>query len=115
MNKKMDEIINNIKVNGGSTLTKKLNSIRKKSGFMVSLPGSEIVVDIEDKNISDLLREQVEKINSKNEYLGTWIDNKKMYIDISINIKTLKKALELGKEYKQLAIYDIKNDKVISL
>ena len=48
-------------------------------------------------------------------YIGLWLDNNKMYIDISINIIDKVEALEFGKKNKQLAIYDIVNNDSIYL
>ena len=59
------------------------------------------------KNFNYLIR--------RGHFLGGWYnDNDKMfYLDISIVVKNLQKALKLAQENKQIAIYDIKEKKEI--
>jgi hypothetical protein len=45
--------------------------------------------------------------------LGTWDNNGKHYLDVSITENDLNKAQELGRQHKQLAIYDMVNGKDI--
>lgn len=112
-NKKIIEIIEN----KGATLDKDYKSINKKVGFMVSLYGEEIKTDI--KNIEEIKKEiekKKEKIkNIDNVYIGLWVDNDIMYIDLSIHIIDYMEALEVGRDNKQLAIYDLKNNNSIYL
>lgn len=50
-------------------------------------------------------------------HLGLWFNSeeKKWYLDLSENISELDEALRLGKERKQIAIWDCKNSKEITL
>jgi len=107
----------NIIENGGATLTKTLRKSSLKSGYMVSLKGYEKQIDV---NNEELLYTEIRLANTKREifkgsYVGVWIENGIAYIDVSINIKVLETALEIGKYNEQLAIYDIANNKVITL
>lgn len=112
-NKKIIEIIEN----KGATLDKDYKSINKKVGFMVSLQGEEVKTD---KNNIEEIKKEIEKKKEKiknldNVFIGLWLDNDIMYIDLSIYIIDYIEALEEGRKNKQLAIYDLKNNDSIYL
>lgn len=111
------EDIKRIIENKGETLTKELKKADINGGFMVSLEGAEVQKNINDINgIKKAIEEKQEIIKNKNNmYIGLWLDNNIMYIDISININDKVEALEFGKYNKQLAIYDIVNNDSIYL
>lgn len=48
-------------------------------------------------------------------FLGYWIHNGTIFLDLTIHTTNKKRAIELGKEFKQLAIYDIENHTEIFL
>lgn len=111
------EDIKRIIENKGETLTKELKKADINGGFMVSLEGAEVQKNINDINgIKKAIEEKQEIIKDKNNlYIGLWLDNDIMYIDISINIIDKVEALEFAKYNKQLAIYDLKNNDSIYL
>lgn len=111
------EDIKRIIENKGETLTKELKKADINGGFMVSLEGAEVQKNINDINgIKKAIEEKQEIIKNKNNmYIGLWLDNNIMYIDISINIQDKTEALEFAKYNKQLAIYDIINNDSIYL
>lgn len=111
------EDIKRIIENKGETLTKELKKADINGGFMVSLEGAEVQKNINDINgIKKTIEEKQEIIKNKNNmYIGLWLDNNIMYIDISINIQDKTEALEFAKYNKQLAIYDLENNNSIYL
>ena len=46
---------------------------------------------------------------------GTWLHDKKIYIDKNIQVNDLEEAIKIGRENHQLAIYDYKEHKEITL
>jgi hypothetical protein len=46
--------------------------------------------------------------NGKN-YLGTWLNDSKVYLDVSENIQELFEAIRRGRERNQKAIWDVAN------
>lgn len=105
MKKLIDEIIKN----GGATLTSTLENAELKNGFMVSEVGAEKTFELTDiEGIEKTLIEYAEKI-SANQFVGAWVDDNKLYIDISRHYKSKKQALRVGADNKQLAIFDIAN------
>lgn len=111
------EDIKRIIENGGETLTKELKKASIKGGFMVSLEGTETQTQGEDyQAINQAIKEKQEIIKNKNNlYIGLWLDNNIMFIDVSININDKVEALEFAKYNKQLAIYDLENNDSIYL
>lgn len=112
-----NEDIKKIIENKGETLTKELKKADLNKGYMVSLEGTETQTQGDDyQAINQAIKEKQEIIKDKdNLYIGLWLDNNIMYIDISINIIDKVEALEFAKYNKQLAIYDIINNDSIYL
>lgn len=111
------EDIKRIIENKGETLNKELKKADINGGFMVSLEGTETQTRGDDyRAIIKAIEEKQEIIKNKdNLYIGLWLDNNIMYIDISININDKVEALEFAKYNKQLAIFDIINNDSIYL
>lgn len=108
----MLQLIQKALKNGGYT------DISYKNGYMVSLYGLEKQVPIGEaysKKTMQILRQYRKLTKRYNGSLGLWIDKGTLFIDISINIVDKNKAIKVGIDNKQLAIYDIVNDKAISL
>ena len=105
-NNKIMEIIKN----KGATLDRNLNDFKRNKGYIVSLEGQE--KKIIKSNIEEIKKEIEEKRkfieNRKGLYIGLWLENDYIYIDISIYIEDKTEALEIAKKNKQLAIYDLK-------
>lgn len=107
-NKQIMEILEN----KGATLDKDLKDFKKNKGYMISLEGQE--KKIFKGNIEEIKKEIEEKRkfieNKEGLYIGLWLEDNYMYIDISIHIEDKTEALETAKKNKQLAIYDLKNN-----
>ena len=48
-----------------------------------------------------------------NAYIGFWLDNNDLYVDVSINIDNLSEAIKIAQENKQLAIYNCRKGETI--
>lgn len=105
--------LNEIIKNGGATLDKDLQPLQAKKGYMYSIIGYEKIYNLDDtENILKTIKEY-QKILKNNCYIGLWIDNNKLYIDISKLENNKTRALQLAKDNMQLAIYDIaKNENI---
>lgn len=101
--------------NGGATLDKNGNNIKKSNGFMVSIIGYEYTT----KNEQDAQKKVLEYMeilkNDNNLYVGIWLENGIIYVDLSLWFLEKDTALEIGKKNRQLAIYDLKENKSIYL
>lgn len=121
MNKKViKDIKEYIKENKGITLdinTMKNTSI--KNGYSVSLAGYETKEKNIDKTMETLKEyiKAVKDLKKNNLFVGVWYDEKTQYyyIDLSMIINKRREAETTAKNNKQLAIYDIKNNKSIYL
>lgn len=115
MNRKLLKTIKKLVVkNGGLTLSPTLEKVNYNKGFMVSLSGSELKLSIKDLSITHL--KQYQKLaKDKKAFIGFWLDNNTLYLDLSIRFLDESKALYFGKLNNQLAIYDLENQKSIYL
>ena len=110
-NKKIMEIIKD----GGATLDYNYNDFKSNKGFIVSLKGQEIKVN---KNDIQGIKKEVEKKrefikDKKGLFIGLWLEDDILYIDVSIHIIDYLEALEVGRNNDQKAIYDLqKNDSI---
>lgn len=118
MNKKMEleKIIVNGINNGGFTIDGNFKPIQEKKGYMVSLYGYEKTYSLNGdyKDLkADLMKYQAMVKQYKNIYIGLWIDNDLIYLDISKHYTSKKRAIQAGIQNDQLAVYDIaKNESV---
>lgn len=108
-------IIEEIKENNGGTYNKELKSINVKSGYMVSLQGYEVKSRTDEETEQAIIKNMEIIKGLDNAYLGAWIDEGIVYIDISVLVENKEDALELGKINNQIAIYDIQNNESIYL
>jgi hypothetical protein len=116
MNKtQLNALLQHIQLTGGATLTPKGELTAFSSGFMVSLAGYETqtqVNKIDLKALNNYFNTALKLTRSKDSkgkaYVGFWLDNDVLYIDISIHVEQRITAIQLGTKNKQLAIYDCK-------
>jgi hypothetical protein len=85
-------------------------------GYMVGLKGSELkinVLDFNSEHVDHFIRKNLGVLYYRRAYIGTWIDNDLVYIDISTNIMYKDQALKAAKIEGQQCIWDIKEKKEI--
>ena len=112
-----DNKIMEIIKNGGSTLDYNYNNFKSDRGFMVSLKGQEIKLN---KNDIQGIKREIEKKgefikDKKGLFVGLWLEDDIIYIDVSIHIVNYLKALRVARNNEQKAIYDLKNSDSIYL
>lgn len=105
------EILNRTIVDKGYTTD--LDGNKPDTGYMVGLEGFESTMPI-NRSIDDgiafidaFIFTNKEELNKPNRYLGTWINEGIIYIDISVNINLRKLAVTLGIKNNQIAIWDL--------
>lgn len=84
-------------------------------GYQVSVE-DVFLIDVKDLTPESLLNDYLAPmyIRNKNEYdIGMWLDGGKVYLDYSVNVPDLERALALGREYNQQMLYDWANDDFI--
>lgn len=110
---KKQTLLNIIK-KGGATLNYKGRQVSYATGYQVSLKD---LYSFDLKDIDAILKainEQLDKL-SLNGHLGLWVDEGKMYVDLSFNIKQFKRAVEIGKLYNQISVFNWSTKKCIFL
>jgi hypothetical protein len=88
------------------------------TGYMVAKPPEfgRIVDEIDfinpvkgPKILSDYMKTHKNDLGNGKNYLGTWLNESKVYLDVAENIQELFEAIRLGKERNQKAIWDVAN------
>lgn len=102
--------------NSGGTFTKDGIPANLTDGYMVGVTG---LVSGMDEVSFNILFERVasyENIHPEHDaYVGTWVHENQIYIDLSLHILNLDDAMAIGEINSQLAIYDLKNNVSIPL
>ena len=107
--------IKKIILEGGATLNKYGKDFVSNNGFMVSVFGAEFKTTDEEKAKSKI-EEYIEKIQTEEGlFVGVWVDEGEVYVDLSIHIMDYNEALEVARNNKQKAIFDLKNKTSIYL
>jgi hypothetical protein len=87
------------------------------TGYMVSrYKRRELVLGadkVTPKDIESYSRKNQDLLSRPDHYFGAWIDNKKVYLDVSVNVPTREQALKLARQHKQEGIWDVKEFKTI--
>ena len=98
-------------LSGGISFNPTFGTVPER-GFMVSLPNQEQKIKLNTFCINDVrlyFLDNLEFFESKDYFLGSWLHEDNVYLDISINVETLDIALNIAKQNNQLVIYDVSN------
>ena len=93
--------------NGGATLTKELEEAQDTKRFVVSLYGKEQVFKLNQLEELGQAVLSYAKDLKKGYYIGLWVNDNKVYLDVSTSFDRKNQAMEFGKNNKQIAIFDI--------
>ncbi len=95
---------------GGLTI-KPFTGEKPASGYMVALQGYELQVPVSEfftGIVADYIGEHAQKLmDNPSLCIGTWVNEGIVYLDLSENVGSRDKALELGRERNQLAIFNL--------
>ena len=126
-----EKILQYTKANHGGTFVPNGDSAELNDGYMVSLDGyeSSITLNAFHSRRLGFVANYIESIDSVNAiingisstriqayynhdgieyplFIGSWINDGLLVMDISIQVKTLNQAMELSKRFNQKAIFD---------
>ena len=101
--------------NGGATLTKELEEAQDTKRFVVSVYGKEQVFKLNQLEELEQAVLSYAKDLKKGYYIGLWVNDNKVYLDVSTSFNRKNKAMKFGKNNKQIAIFDIKENKSINV
>lgn len=111
----LKELVKKAIANGGLTINKELKEVLKNDGYFVSMLGYEKTFTINQTNelIENIKLYQKNLLH--NEFIGLWLENNVIYLDVSKHYEKKQTAILAGIKNKQRAIYDCKNKKDIEL
>jgi hypothetical protein len=106
------EIIKETLKNGGLTL-----DLKAKKGFMCSIYGMEKTFTIDHLEELEKELDNYKRIakTKKGLYVGLWVNDNIIYLDLSKLYKSKSQAIKKGIENKQKAIYDLEHQKDIEI
>lgn len=87
-----------------------------KSGYMVAQTGAEYIIPVEkfnNKEVKAYIKKN--KNNVKGAFIGTWINEGLVYLDISNRFKSQSEAIKKGIENKQLGIFNLNTFETITI
>lgn len=112
------ELYNGLVVNKGFTLNTDLEHLKVKSGYFVGGLNRVYKKDINKLSIykfKKVLNKYKNKAIKNGLYIGGWVDNNIIYLELSKHYNDKNEALLYASLKNELAIYDIKNSKSIYL
>ena len=103
-------VVEDTLANGGLTI-KPFTGEKPSGGYMVALQGYELQVPLSEfftGVVADYIGEHAQKLmDNPSLCVGTWVNEGSVYLDLSENVPSLDKALELGRERNQLAVFNL--------
>ena len=114
-------VFESIQKTGGASFCLHTGELNPPTGYMVSEEGNEMKFAIpktlnkfQDIVIQYMLKKSKAFVfESPDEYLGFWIDNNQLYIDISRRFENKQSAIGYGRINNQIAIFDNANKQSI--
>lgn len=93
--------------NGGATINANGKPVTLKSGYQLSY---KILNCVPVAELTEMLITNIIKCGLKRGcYAGFWVENGKVYCDLSKRIATKKQAVTVGKETGEIAVWDWKH------
>ncbi len=112
----VNQILNLIQTNGGTTFNmSKGNMVGTDNYAVATYPDrAAILPGIDFDIIEEYLLKNEDLLNNADNSFGAWSHDGKVYLDVVSTIPDINKAVELGKQHNQIAIWDLKNGQQIS-
>ena len=113
-----NKFIQLLKDNSGASYNMITKEYNPNKGFFVSLPNLETKVSLQSLSVDDIvtfINRHRTLLQDNKKFVGGWIDNDTVYLDISEQLFDKREALERGYKHNQLAIYNANDGKVIDL
>ena len=114
----LSKFLFNLLENNGATFNTFNGQMNPKQGYFVSIKQYEQIVELKDLSlatIENFVEKNKETLSNNHNYLGAWIENDKVYLDISQQFFDKHQALTIAFNQQQRAIYDAFKDEVINL
>jgi hypothetical protein len=87
-----------------------LDGLQPVTGYMVAVKDKEQKINILDFNaghIDSFIRANLSDLHNRNYFVGTWVNDDIVYLDLSLNMPHKEGALIWGKANGQICIWDV--------
>jgi RNAse (barnase) inhibitor barstar len=114
----LSTLFSELSLTGGFSYNVTTGESNPTTGYMVSLRDCErqfYFDDFENKDIKNYFARYVNSLSDETAFLGGWVHDNRVYLDVSINIPNLEDAIYYGMHNDQDAIWDCANNKEIIL
>jgi hypothetical protein len=115
----LSTLIHELALTGGFSYNVNTGESNPTTGYMVSVAGCEEQFfydnDFDNKDLKHYFFRNSEKLSSQEAFLGGWLNENRVYLDVSINIQDLEEAILYGIIGGQKAIWDCVNSREIVL
>ena len=104
--------------NNGASYSILTGELNPTNGYFVSIANKGVTVDLNNftqKDIVVFISENYDTLSQENHFIGSWISEGIVYLDVTVQVTDKRNALELGYRNGQQAIYDANVGKVIDL
>lgn len=111
----LNKVINLHEKNKGATYNIRWGNLENQDLYVVSLfPDLSVVIDsmnVDEKTLKSFLEKNIKLLLNPRCAIGTWYNtaDKKTYLDVSTVFFDKNLAIEIAKQYNQIAIWNLKN------
>lgn len=114
--------IASLKENGGFSYNVSTGELNPTKGFMVAVSKegeqtfpfvSEYPVEALAGTVAIYVKENADKLLGGNRFVGGWIENNTLYLDVSQKVRTAFEASRLCKKRQQKAYYDCRGQREV--
>ena len=116
MNNNLKAFLGQIKENGGASYS--LHTGLATSGVFASYRANEFIIGAErseadvEQSLGLFIRINADKLSELENYIGGWINDGKLYFDVSRRFDNIEEAAYFGILNGQLAIYSFKHGEI---
>ncbi len=122
-NEKIEAIVKKIvkthRKNNGSTVNTKAESLSGKRFFVVSVFNRRTLFiqrsELLEEDVRRFIENNKDLLSYKQCVIGTWGTGDFIVLDVCILIENRKRAIKLGNEFNQMAIFDLNREEEIAL
>ena len=114
----LNTLVHELSLTGGFSYNVNTGESNPPTGYMVSLLGFEEQFhfdEFDNKDLKHYFFTNSEQFYRQDVFLGGWVDDNLVYLDVSVNIKNLETAIYTGICNSQKSIYDCANKNYINL
>ena len=104
--------------NGGASFNITTGVYNPTQGYFVSLPNYTKKVPLEDfktSHLKDFIDNNYDVLSNENNFVGGWVDNGIVYLDITEQITDRRRSLELAYNRGQKSVYNANSNVCIDL